>query len=296
MSRFQHLFYVVAKCRKFGTFNYFRFEVQSKSSNIGLTLFKKTNFSKLIENMADNSSLKREVLSLKASIQKMRAAFVGIEERVDTILLAIEGTPSGSESPNDRPLPNDRPPPAKRPKKTIMLDELPAQSYPIQQANIKNDMGLNVGEDGFVHVYTDGACSQNGQKGAKAGYGVWWAKGHNLNRSEPCHDRQTNNAAEIQAVTEAIKIAKNNDMKAILIHTDSNFLIDCVTKWMKNWKKNGWKTAKNEPVKNREELEALDRASQMAPPLKIKYKHVKAHCGIAGNEEADQLAVMGAKK
>ena len=121
-------------------------------------------------------------------------------------------------------------------------------------------------------------------------------QGHNLNRSEPCHDRQTNNAAEIQAVTEAIKIAKNNDMKAILIHTDSNFLIDCVTKWMKNWKKNGWKTAKNEPVKNREELEALDRASQMAPPLKIKYKHVKGHSGISGNEEADQLAVMGAKK
>ena len=58
-----------------------------------------------------------------------------------------------------------------------MLDELPAQSYPIQQVKIKNDMGLNVGEDGFVHVYTDGACSQNGQKGAKAGYGVCWAKG-----------------------------------------------------------------------------------------------------------------------
>jgi hypothetical protein len=55
-----------------------------------------------------------------------------------------------------------------------MLDELP-QSNPIHQ--IKNEMGLNVGEDGFVHVYTDGACSQNGQKGAKAGYGVWWAKG-----------------------------------------------------------------------------------------------------------------------
>ena len=91
MSRFQHLFYVVAKCRKVVAFNYFRFDVQSKSSNIGLTLFKKSSFSKLIENMADNSSLKREVLSLKASIQKMRAAFVGIEERVDTILLAIEG-------------------------------------------------------------------------------------------------------------------------------------------------------------------------------------------------------------
>ena len=74
---------------------------------------------------ADNSSLKMEVLSLKASIQKMRAALVGIEESVDTILLSIEGTPSGSELPIDRPLPNDRQPPAKRPKETIMLSELP---------------------------------------------------------------------------------------------------------------------------------------------------------------------------
>ena len=55
----------------------------------------------------------------------MRAALVGIEESVDTILLSIEGTPSGSELPNDRPLSNDRQPPAKIPKKTIMLAELP---------------------------------------------------------------------------------------------------------------------------------------------------------------------------
>ena len=93
MSRVQHLFYVVEKCRKVGVFNYYRFEFESqfKSPNIGPTLFKKINYSKLIENMADSTSLKREVLSLKASIQKMRTAFVGIEERVDTILLAIEG-------------------------------------------------------------------------------------------------------------------------------------------------------------------------------------------------------------
>ena len=75
------------------------------------TLLKKTNISKLIESMSgtDNSSLKREVLSLKASIQKMRAALVGIEESVDTI----------PELPNDRPLLqaamlNDHQPPAKR--------------------------------------------------------------------------------------------------------------------------------------------------------------------------------------
>ena len=65
---------------------------------------------------------------------------------------------------------------------------------------------------------------------------------------------------------------------------------------MKNWKNNGWKTVKNEPVKNREELEALDRAINMSPTLNIKYKHVPGHCGIHGNEEADKLAVMGAHK
>ena len=67
------------------------------------------------------------------------------------------------------------------------------------------------------------------QLGAIAGYGIWWAKDHELNQSERA-DRQTNNAAEIQAVTETIKLAKHHDMKALLIHTDSNFLIDCVTK------------------------------------------------------------------
>ena len=164
-------------------------------------------------------------------------------------------------------------------------------------------MGLNVGEDGFVHVYTGTfterykVSSENGNltlQDGQAGYGVWWAKGHSLNRSERA-DRQTKNAAEIQAVTETIKIAKNHDMKAILIHTNSNFLVDCVTKWMENWKRNGWKTKRNEPVKNQEELEALDKASQMAPPLEIKYK-VQRKSIKGNNEEADQLAEMGARK
>ena len=109
-------------------------------------------------------------------------------------------------------------------------------------------------------------------------------------------DRNTNNAAEIQAVTETIKLARNQDMKKLKIHTDSNFLIDCVTKWMKNWKKNGWMTVKKEPVKNRSELEDLDEAIRQSPNLVIKYKHVSGHSGIHGNEEADALARKGAQK
>ena len=87
------------------------------------------------------------------------------------------------------------------------------------------------------------------------------SEGHSLNQNGPLRERKTNNAAEIQAVTETIKIAKDQNMKAILIHTDSQFLINCVTKWMKGWIKNGWKTAKGEPVKNQMELQELDRAA-----------------------------------
>jgi len=56
------------------------------------------------------------------------------------------------------------------------------------------------------------------------------------------------------------------------------------------------KLQKNEPVKNRVELEALDEAMKMSPRVIVKYKHVRGHCGILGNEEADSLAVLGAQK
>lgn len=92
--------------------------------------------------------------------------------------------------------------------------------------------GFERDSDGFVQVYTDGACSSNGQYGAKAGKGVYWGEGHRLNVSEPVSGRATNNTGEIQAATKAIRQAIDNGVDKLTINTDSKFLIDSATKWM----------------------------------------------------------------
>lgn len=91
---------------------------------------------------------------------------------------------------------------------------------------------FNEDSDGFVEVYTDGACSSNGRQGARAGLGVYWGDGHQLNISEPVSGRPTNNCGEIQAATQAIKQALENGVMKLAINTDSQFLINSVTKWM----------------------------------------------------------------
>jgi ribonuclease HI len=72
--------------------------------------------------------------------------------------------------------------------------------------------------------------------------------------------RGTNNAAEIEATTEAIVLARSVGIEKLKIHTDSKFVIQCANDWMPNWKRNGWMTSKKEAVKNRGELELLDAA------------------------------------
>ena len=122
-----------------------------------------------------------------------------------------------------------------------------------------NENGFNLDDEGFVIVYTDGSCENNGRPNARAGYGIWWADHHPLNKGEAA-SKPTNNAAEIEAATQAVRLAKDNHVAKLKILTDSKFLIQCVKEWMPGWKRNNWRTAKNEPVKNRLELEELDEA------------------------------------
>ncbi|KAG7304326.1 hypothetical protein JYU34_011265 [Plutella xylostella] len=147
--------------------------------------------------------------------------------------------------------------------------------------------------DGYVQVYTDGACSANGRSGARAGLGVYWGDGHELNASEPVSGRATNNCGEIQAATWAIKQALQNGIKQLAINTDSQFVINAVTKWMPGWKKKGWKLASGEPVKNEKDFKELDSVQSK---IAVKWVYVEAHKGIHGNEMADQLAKDGASR
>ncbi|XP_052747532.1 uncharacterized protein LOC112058451 [Bicyclus anynana] len=155
----------------------------------------------------------------------------------------------------------------------------------------KSSNNFETDSDGYIQVYTDGACSSNGRNSAKAGLGVYWGDGHPLNISAPVSGRATNNCGEIQAATQAIKQAIDNGVEKLAINTDSKFLINSVTKWMPGWKRKGWKLKSGEPVKNEKDFKDLD---QIQDKIYIKWNYVEAHKGIHGNERADQLAKAGA--
>ncbi|XP_039311455.1 ribonuclease H1 isoform X3 [Solenopsis invicta] len=182
---------------------------------------------------------------------------------------------------------NDNEQPSKKRKIADISDNCLESAQYLDQDDKTNFI---VDEEGYVNVFTDGACSSNGYKNARAGIGVWFKDNHPLNVSKPVEGRCTNNMAEIQAVTVAARQAKKAGIKKLKINTDSKFLISCITKWMPNWKKKGWITANNKPVINKTELLEMERELES---LTIAWNHVNGHVGIYGNEMADKLAKEG---
>lgn len=96
---------------------------------------------------------------------------------------------------------------------------------------------------------------------------------------------------ELQAAIGALSILKKPC--AVEFHTDSNYLKNGITKWLHGWKKNGWRTAAKEPVKNSDLWRQLETA---ALPHKITWSWVKGHAGNVGNERCDELAAMEIEK
>lgn len=98
----------------------------------------------------------------------------------------------------------------------------------------------------------------------------------------------TNNRMEMRAAIEALNALKGP--REVILHTDSKYVMDGINKWMPAWKKRGWKTANKKPVKNQDLWQELDDAVSRH---KIKWKWVRGHTGVDGNEEADALANRG---
>ncbi|XP_055597124.1 ribonuclease H1-like [Uranotaenia lowii] len=176
-----------------------------------------------------------------------------------------------------------------RPAKRLKGESLPK---PVTKMQKYGRYSFLEDDEGYVHVYTDGSCEGNGTAAACAGLGVYFGEGHALNVSKPVSGRPTNNCGEIQAASLAVRLAKENGVKRLMINTDSKFLIDSITKWVKGWKRNNWKLATGKPVKNEIDFKELDR--ELADnKIEVKWNHVDAHCGILGNERADALAREG---
>lgn len=97
------------------------------------------------------------------------------------------------------------------------------------------------------------------------------------------------------AAVYAIKKAKEIGIEKLCIATDSQFLISSIEKWIRGWKRNGWKTSSGQAVKNYDEFIELDKLLE-DKSVNIKWVHVKGHKGIHGNEMADKLARDGAEK
>lgn len=147
----------------------------------------------------------------------------------------------------------------------------------------------------FDVVYCDGACKGNGQVGSIAGIGVWWGHNDPKNLSERCPGDQTNNRAELIAIVRILETTPPLKRK-LLIKTDSQYSIQCVTTWIYKWMANGFRTAGGQPVKNCaliKYLSALLHARRVAGET-VEFKHVRGHVGLEGNEAADRLANMGA--
>ncbi len=137
-------------------------------------------------------------------------------------------------------------------------------------------------------IYTDGACSGNPGKGGWAAI-ILNEKSIQSNISGS-QKYTTNNRMELIAPIMALnRIKKNSE---IIIYTDSKYVKNGITEWIKKWKLNNWKSANKRPVKNKDLWIKLDNSCQKH---KVSWKWVKAHAGNKFNNLVDELAVLETK-
>jgi len=136
-----------------------------------------------------------------------------------------------------------------------------------------------------IDIYTDGACSGNPGPGGWGALMMWNGEEKELSGGE---SETTNNRMEMLAAIEAIKAVKRPTK--IRLHTDSTYLKDGITKWITNWKRNGWRTASKKPVKNADLWQLLEEVIESHD---VEWHWVKGHSGHPENERADELARQG---
>lgn len=151
----------------------------------------------------------------------------------------------------------------------------------------------------MVRVFTDGACSKNGKKNARASYAFWFPDHPSLSKADivPLNDPQTNNRGELMAIQKALDCLSLNfpaNETDIHIFTDSMYSKNCLTTWIPGWISRGWKTAENKDVANRDLIE--DIASKLTKFKSYIISHVRAHTGkdddlSKNNAIVDRMAV-----
>ncbi len=134
----------------------------------------------------------------------------------------------------------------------------------------------------LVEIATDGACKGNPGPGGWGAIIRYGEREKELSGGEP---HTTNNRMELIAAVEALNALKKPCR--VKLSTDSRYVMDGLTKWLKGWQRNGWKTSDKKPVKN---ADLWQRLIDAAAPHRIEWQWVKGHAGHPDNERADKLA------
>ncbi len=139
-----------------------------------------------------------------------------------------------------------------------------------------------------VEIFTDGACKGNPGPG---GWGVLLRMGRHEKEMSGGEPATTNNRMEMTAVVRALNAL--TEPCEVVLHTDSRYVIDGMTKWIHGWKKKGWVNASKQPVRNADLWHDLIEAARRH---KIEWQWVKGHDGHVENERVDRLASEAALK
>ena len=141
-----------------------------------------------------------------------------------------------------------------------------------------------------IEAATDGACSGNPGNGGWGGL-IIFADGSEIEIGGAA-ENTTNNRMELTAAIKTIEKLKNFRLKEnFKLRTDSKYLIEGYTNWIKNWKKNGWKTSNGKAVQNLDLWQQID--SLRIPGLTMEF--VKGHSGDRSNERVDLIATSYSK-
>lgn len=149
-----------------------------------------------------------------------------------------------------------------------------------------------------IVAFTDGACSCNGKRGARASWAVVWPDHGDHDDAGVLTGQATNNRGELMAIIRALEIARDDidpsGLQPLTIHSDSMLAVNTVTTWMRVWKRRGWKKADGDPPANLDLLKVLDELVE-GRGGGVVIKFVRAHTGRQDwaslhNDRVDRLA------
>jgi ribonuclease HI len=133
-----------------------------------------------------------------------------------------------------------------------------------------------------VDIFSDGACSGNPGPG---GWGAILRSGGVEKEISGGDSATTNNRMELLAVINGLNALKSSSQ--VTVHTDSRYVMDGATQWLKRWKSNGWKTSDKKPVRNDDLWRALDTALAAHA---VEWRWIRGHSDHIENDRADALA------